>query len=605
MALNEPNEEPKWAALVLLGGALAWAGGRHVRLACREGKPLALTLPGTLLTLFFLGLAAGAFYAINPGGAINRLSFWCASGLVFVSVAWATQHVTKFTAQLRRALLLSCGLLSLLFWRGYFFDFPRQEFDKFVLFSPIGHFNYTADTLVLLIPLVTWALLSLYPRGPSSMAHAGLWLILGLFSLATLGFMLIASGSLGGFGGVALGGFVALLIGWGTRLRARATPNWRFSRHRMMIGLVALVIMASTGQFAYQHMPQEYREGLFTRAIWWQAPKPQDFAKAQNLPPLAPLWIKLLPYVSARTPMWAATAGMVAEHPWRGFGTGSFLYEYQDFSKRYDLLQDFETLGIKVKNHPHNILLQIASENGIPMTLLFCGLYVWLTWVTMRRAWHEPNAFWLCAVWALWAAWFDAQFNHVFFNPASLFMSSLAFGLIYGRLRVDSTLGWLPICSIWRYRLTSLITGLIALILTIYPLRWVASEYYVAEAIRLSRIQPRASQSQIGHAWQMAYAWLPLNSQASFGLAKYYFDQQDYGDATYFLNDFLEFAPHHSEALNLLAHIQLESGELEQAKLTLEHALKLEPDAPAIKKNLERVNKMMAKEKPIDNQHPD
>ena len=132
--------------------------------------------------------------------------------------------------------------------------------------------------------------------------------------------------------------------------------------------------------------------------------------------------------------MWASTTGMIADHPLKGLGTGSFLFEYPAYSKRYDLFADFETLGMKVKTNPHNVLLQIGADNGLPMMLLFLGLYLWLLLKVLMEAIREPSAFWLCGTWALTAAGLDALVNHVFFNPASLFLADMTIGLYYGRL---------------------------------------------------------------------------------------------------------------------------------------------------------------------------
>ena len=325
------------------------------------------------------------------------------------------------------------------------------------------------------------------------------------------------------------------------------------------------------------------------------APPLQDIDKAQALPPLTPLWMAIMPYLGARTPMWAATAGMVAEHPWRGFGTGSFLFEYPGFSKRYDLFRDFETLGIRIKTNPHNILLQIASENGIPMTLLFAGLYLWLTFRVMQQAWREPNAFWLCGVWALWAAGLDAQVNHVFFNPASLFMAAVALGLLYGRLPVSPAARILALCPLYRWPIIPIVTSLVSIVLALYPLRWLVSEYYVSEATRLESSHPPASSRHIRLTWEAAKDWSPTNPRAVYGLAIVHYNTGQLTNAEEYLLEFLRLAPNHSAGLNLLASLYARLGRLDEAETTLGKALSLDPDAMTVRENLEKIRNLKEK----------
>lgn len=598
-ALIAPSEEPKWFVLVLLGLVMAITGSWVIFQQCRDTAPApagiikkrGLSVVGIFFLVFFAGLAGGVFHATNPSEGINRLVFWSAGGMVFLATARASRTLPGYDRYLAMALSASAFWLCAHFWYGFFVDFRTPGFDKFIHFSLIGHFNFTADVLIVLIPLLTWVVLTETSRWIKWVAG---------FSLATSVFMLVISGSLGGMGGLLAGG----LLAGGLGLTRRLTGGTRMARSSLkrilgMAMLAALVLMF-VGHWVYREMPKEYRDQIFLRGEWSTAPSGQDFAKARALPPLAPFWIAITPYLGSRTPMWAATTGMVAERPWLGFGTGSYLSEYPGFSKRYDLFRDFETLGVSVKTNPHNVLLQIAAENGLPMMMLFAGLYLWLLVGVMRQAWKEPNAFWLCGVWALWAAGLDAQVNHVFFNPASLFMAALGFGLWRGRLPlIQPAVSFSP-CRLWRFPITPVLAGLVSLAIASYPLRWVMSEYYVGEAMRLGASNPPVTPRHILSSWETALSWSPGNVLALYGLGVTHLNLGQAQQAETYLQQFLALSPHHSAGLNLLANLQAGSGRLDEAEKNLLEALRLEPDATTIRENLEALRAARAENPPAN-----
>ena len=588
-AMMTPNEEPKWGLLLLLGLILSLAGSCLAYCnkpvppgPTRSAIPLGLSVPGLGFLLFFLGLAFGLIYTVNPGEGINRLTFWYASSVTLMAVAWGVRNHSGYLRFLQIALIIAALILCSYFWVGFFVDFRNPEFNKFIHFSRIGHFNFTADVLVMLIPLLTWTVLS------------PLKLILRLaagFSLASMLFMLMISGSLRGMGGLLVGGLVA-----GGLAATRLFDRTRFfsarpGRKPLLLVMLTLLLLGAGVKWVYQEMPKEYRDQIFMRGVWWNAPQEQDFNKAKSLPPLAPLWITITPYLGSRTPMWASTAGMIAEHPWLGFGTGSYLNEYPAFNKRYDLFGDYETSGIKIKTNPHNVLLQIASENGLPMALLFAGLYVWLAIQVMRQAWHHPDAFWLCGVWAIWAAGLDAQVNHVFFNPASLFIAAIALGVMYGKLPASKIIIPVPRHQGGFRLFLPALVSLIAIGLTIHTMRWVVSEYYVSQAIRLESKNPAASVRHIRATWETALAWSGTNQNAIFGLATFLNDMGESALAETKLREFLILSPHHVVGLQFLAIIQAKSGRLSEAAEILQHAVQLEPDADALTETLKEVRR--------------
>lgn len=583
-AMLSASEQPKWAVFLVLGVALSIAMTILLARRCRtrgEDVPT-MGICGILFALFFVGLALGTTYAVNTMESLNRLAFWCAGGITFVSVAWSAHHRKEYTSWLQWTVMLSALILSLFFWHGYLIDFPRPDFNKSVRFSRIGHFNFTADALMSLIPLLFWTVANQSSTGVRLAA---------VFSLLTTGFMLLTSGSLGGMGGLLIGGLIAGGYVILRRLVAFSTTSLLPTKKQIILTLGFSLGVLAVAKPVFDHMPEQFRSQMFTRAEWWGAPTADKLGKASNVPPLASLWMVALPYLGSRTPMWASTAGMIAEHPWRGFGTGSFLFEYPAFQKRYDLFHDPETMGVKIKTNPHNLFLRIAAENGLPMAALFSGLYLWLLLRVMRQAWREPSAFWVCGVSALWAIALDTQVNHVFFNPASLFMASVALGIWYGRLPKPEIPKGLSVCPLWRNTLTPWLLALPVIWLASHPIRWLISEYFVAKATEL---QYTSTPKIARPAWKEALAWSPSNYMAIYGLATNAYATGKLAEAEQSLVDFLRIYPNHSAALNLLATIHAKQERFDMAEQTLQQAIALEPNSQPLKDNLAALRKFRA-----------
>jgi hypothetical protein len=588
-----PTVHPKWAVFILMGLILAVAADTDCHLRCRDHIPeqptpncrQGISLVGLASLLFLLGLAAGAVYALNIGEGLNRLTQWYAAAATLWCVILVTRTEPRFATYLQIGLCVSSLVLCLHFWYAFFFRFGQPDYDKFVRFSLIGHFNYTADVLVSLIPLLAWTTLA--PNNPALRWIAG-------FSLLSTSAMMIMSGSLGGMGGLAIGGIAAITLYLAHRHSARPADvtgsgiPLKSSRHLWLaVGLMIAVILGAKP--IMDHLPKEYRTQMFTRAIWWGAPKSVDLSKPEQLPPLARAWVALMPALGARTAIWASTSGMLAARPWLGFGTGSYIYEYPAFQKKYPLFRDPETLGENIKTNPHNALLHIAAENGLPMAMLFAGLFGWLMWRVSIQAWQKPDALWLSGVWALWAVALDALFNQVFYSPASLFMAAVICGFLVGHLPKQGALWPGRACRFWQWRLTPWLVAALALALCTVPARWLASAYYIAQATK-----PVANPSLLTTARQTkdlkaARDIAPWNVETAYALAMFNYRAGKMQQAEQYLQDYMKLSPHRSVVLNMLASIQVRQGRLDEAEANLEKALSLEPDAKGVKQNLDEL----------------
>lgn len=588
-----PTVHPKWAVFTLLGLILAVAAGIDCHLRCRDRVPQSplpesrqgFSLAGLASLLFLLGLAAGVGYALNTGEGLNRLTQWYAAAVTLWCVMLATRTVPRFAIYLQVGLCVSSLVLCLHFWYALFFRFGQPDYDKFVFFSLIGHFNYTADVLVSLIPLLAWTTLA--PHSPTLR-----WI--GGFSLLSTSAMMVMSGSLGGMGGLAIGGVVAVALYLARRRSASPAAGIRSGLHLklskqlwLLVGLLLTLILGAKP--IIDHLPKEYRTQMFTRAIWWGAPKSVDLSKPNQLPPLAGAWVALMPALGARTAIWASTSGMLASKPWLGFGTGSYIYEYPAFQKKYPLFRDPETLGENIKTNPHNVLLHIAAENGLPMAMLFAGLFGWLMWRVCLQAWREPDSLWLFGVWALWAVALDALFNQVFYSPASLFMAAVLCGFLAGRLPWQDARWPNLACRLWQWRLMPVLAAALAFALCTVPGRWLASAYHIAQATK-----PVDKPSLLTTARQIkdlkaARDIAPWHVETSYALALFHYKAGKMQQAEQYLRDYMKLSPHRSVVLNMLASIQVSQGRFDEAEANLEQALQLEPDAEAVKKNLDEL----------------
>ncbi len=577
--LLEANEWPKWMAF--LSFAVLFTLAALLLNAPTKGnekrhRTLSISLPALLFFTLFLFFGEGILQCENLWEATNRFAFWCAGGILFIASALAIHSNTHFVKGLQMTLCITSLVLCLHFWYGFFFIFVEPGFNKLVNFSLIGHFNFTSDTLTVLIPLLVWT--------ATSNAHRIVKMI-AVFCLASTLFMLISGGGLGAIGGLTIGTLVAVgvkvISGQGALLTPRPfRPSWKSA----LRSLGFVVILAALLTLAFERLPDQFKDHLFERAVWWTPATLNQTNGTETLPPLAGFWASIGPYLGARTPMWASTLGMIMEHPLSGYGTGSYAIEYPAFSKRYDFFNDDEIQGLQIRTNPHNIMLQIAAENGIPMALLFVGLYGWLTLKVTQRALRQPDNFWLTGVCALWAAGLDALVNQMFYNPSSLYMISLLGGCLYGQLESPPTILELKKPRLLQSPLSFLIVALSSIGIAAIPIRAFISQYEVAKASRLSLEATVWAQKAMSKALSNALIWFPANPEALFSLANLEIIQGDLSSGENHIKEFLRFYPHHLTARVTLSEIQIKQGRLRDAEATLTKAADTEPKNPVILK---------------------
>ncbi len=577
-----PNEEPKWALLLLCG---LWMGVTASRICWQrsEAIQLRLSVPGTLLLIFFLLLGIGIFIGPNIVEGGIRFSFWLICAVVWLLSAWAVRHKKRWLDMLSWSAAIAAAVFSLHYWWSYVLDYGKQGYNVSVLFSPIGHVNFTGDVLIVLLPLLVWML---------AVRSEPVLKVLNWFSVATVATVLLVASSRGALGGLAIG--LLLLIPFLFQY-VREWPGLLRKRELPLAPCIWVCTALLASFIVYHSLPYHYRELARLSGTLQAASelKVLDESSAldtdREMPPFATLWAALNPLLGARVPMYASATAMALDAPLLGQGTGNFAWVYPGYSNRFPDFRDPLSSERTFTTNPHNIVLQLATQNGIPATLIFLGLLVFFWSLLIRSLWKKWDGWCAAGVVAISAAIFDAMFNHLFFNPASMFVFALLGGTWWGYVRQDSEC--LKVFSVSWNRSVAIILLVSTVCLTIWPLRWVVSEWYVGQAMVHTR-QPAIASAY----YDKAYAWDAYNFRAVFGKAQMAYQQKHFADSIKYLTHFEDIYPYNPPALNMLGAAYMMSGRFVEAEAAFKRAIRVLPDFQMAKQNLARVQSINMKQ---------
>lgn len=103
-----------------------------------------------------------------------------------------------------------------------------------------------------------------------------------------------------------------------------------------------------------------------------------------------------------RIEFWQGAWQLIKQYPWSGIGSDGFRFQYPRVQSELLALSD----------HPHNLFLKLAVENGIPCALFFglflaalAGRYLWEFFVGQKgKSLSGDNAGWMLAVFASFLA---------------------------------------------------------------------------------------------------------------------------------------------------------------------------------------------------------
>ena len=133
------------------------------------------------------------------------------------------------------------------------------------------------------------------------------------------------------------------------------------------------------------------------------------------------------PVVLLRTTQWQFAWSLTTQRPWTGWGLRNFTPIYET--------QMHVWLG-----HPHNFLLMLTAETGLPTAVLFCG---WVSWVILEGVFVLRN-------WSIGVAGRQAQDRLIFFSYLVAFLACVLFNTVdvsLFDLRLN-ILGWLLLSAI-------------------------------------------------------------------------------------------------------------------------------------------------------------
>ncbi len=574
-----PNEEPKWAILTL---CFLWMGLAAAWLWFKRSSPLLIpkpTLTSLALLLYILILATGIFIGPNMTEGMIRFAFWFFCISILLLSIWATRHEPQWMNKLVWSLSIGSFIFSIRYWESYFLDYGKPNYNIHVLFSPIGHVNFTGDVLIILLPMLIWILAT----------HNNTILrVLNWFSVTTLTTILLVASSRGALGGLFIAAIIALLV-FIKHHKHLLKHKKEYTAPSLLIGSTFIISL-----LIYNALPYHYRDLARVSASAGQVASESGkiiLTPHALQPPLVDMWVELSPLLGARTPIFAATTAMTLDSPILGQGTGNFAWVYPNYSNRYPDFRDPLSSARTFTTNPHNVVLQIASQNGIPAMLLFMGLLLYFWFRLFKTSWQQWNTQYITGLAAVSAALFDAMFNHVFFNPASMFVFALLAGTWWGLLPAQNqkTLQVQP-------KALSILSVTTVILLCIWPTRWLISEWYVGQAMAYMR-QP----AQEAQFYQKAYAWDDENFRAVFGMGQVAYKQKNYAQSARYFEEFRTFYPYNPPALNMLGAAYMSMGQLKKAEAVFKEALKIYPGFTMVEQNLQRVQMILQQRKRQNN----
>jgi len=395
---------------------------------------------------------------------------------------------------------------------------------------------------------------------------------------------LVAS-SRGALGGLVVAAIVVSMIA------LKHFPAWKTaSNKKQYLTPTMLVISALTFAFiTYNVLPYHYRDLARVSATAGETISGSGKIKlTPNVvqPPWVDLWVNASPFLGARTPIFAATTAMALDAPLLGQGTGNFAWVYPSYSNRYPDFRDPLSSVRTFTTNPHNVLLQIASQNGIPAMLIFIGLLLFFWWKLLQTTLHEWNAWYISGLAAITAAIFDSMFNHVFFNPASMFTFALLGGAWWGSLKINDTHNITA-----SPKILAILSVVTISLLCIWPIRWGISEWYTGQAMAYAKYPTYEASF-----YNKAYHWDKENFRAAFGMGQVAYKQKKYVESALYFEAFEQFYPYNPPALNMLGAAYMMQGEYTKATNTFERALKIYPGFAMVEQNLARARAIMAQQ---------
>jgi len=592
-----PYEEPRWLLFVMLGITLLLIGA--YQLWTHHIHHLRLRVIDYLIVLFLLGMAVGIAYTPNPVEGVLRWSFWLSAFAVLYVTAWSAMHNPHQLVIVRWLVTLSSFTFSLYYWWQYLpghrvssYSALAQGAEQTVFFSPIGHVNFTGDVLVVLIPMLVWLIWQY--------RHERALLLMNVVSLVSMVAILLIGSGRGAMGGLIIGVVFSLCVT--ARHIYRYCKLWHGWKTACLLFVLlifpSIVLLFIPSDKQGSVLDQEASvpsigHAVFNPARMWISVENAFSAKQSPLrtdieqPPLAVLWWQLQPFIAPeRAAIYASATAMVADAPWLGHGTGSFSFIFPAYSNHFPQFRDSLSTMQNMASNPHNIFFQIASQNGVFMAVLLLAMLLYLWWRVTYALWVKPDIQLVTACIAITGALFDSMFNHVFFNPTSLYVFCIFTGLWWvwscpegDVIKVQSE--YLKKMPVVVQRSLALGVVVLCIVVSVWTARWGASEWYLGHTL----LSPNTQQA-MNRYYHRAYVMNPYNFRAVAGLAEENFLNKKYPRTMELLEWLVRINPYDAVVLNNLASLHIVTGNKERATMLLKRALWVQPDFVRAKKNI-------------------
>jgi O-antigen ligase len=338
-----------------------------------------LTIPSylALASGFTLGAASITLSAYPRFAALEWSTLLLLIGVVFALAEQSRIAGASFDIFTTRLVVALTTVIVLKILAGYLAAiFVMKHLDTVMLFEgTFSNRRFFGQVASMMIPLLAYPLLrtGLYKR-----------VRILLFTLLSLWWMLvIASGTRGTWMALAISAALLAIFAW------RACAGW------LRVQALAFVAGALLFGIMFIWLPNWY--GL-------------DASLENRLSNLVTL--------SSRDVLWSLAWVQIQAHPWLGIGP-----------------MHFATLRNDVGAHPHNAILQLASEWGIPaaLALIFPVMTGMLNLLTrLRRTTSPPNILLVCLTASLLAACVQSMVDGVIVIPYTQTLLALIAGWALG-----------------------------------------------------------------------------------------------------------------------------------------------------------------------------
>jgi O-antigen ligase len=116
-----------------------------------------------------------------------------------------------------------------------------------------------------------------------------------------------------------------------------------------------------------------------------------------------------------RFTLWSEALNHIVEHPWLGIGPLHFAHHFNEIAA-----------------HPHNSLLQIAAEWGVPAAIFFAALFLWGAGAWIKRRAPDPTPTDIALSFSLLTAAIYSLVSGVVVTPVSQICLAIVCGLMLG-----------------------------------------------------------------------------------------------------------------------------------------------------------------------------